>query len=100
MDINTIAEAFSLPAIVSFVYIVIEALKMMIHSDRFKKLIPLICVIIGGAAGAALHLFTPGMIPADDILTAIMIGCASGWAATGADQTFKKLAKGDDMDGT
>ena len=100
MDMNTLMDASCVPVIVTTVYVVIEFLKLIVKHKDFGKYIPLICVILGAVLGGLLFAFAPFMIPADNIVLAVILGGVSGWAATGADQTFKKLAKGDDMDGT
>lgn len=59
------------------------------------RLIPVAC----GAAGLALGLlwFFAGWpdFPAGDPITAAAVGAVSGLAATGADQVYKQLAKGE-----
>ena len=56
-----------------------------------NKWIPVVCGTVGIVLGiAALYLGVPDF-PASDPLTAAAIGCASGLAATGADQLVKQL---------
>lgn len=56
-----------------------------------NKWIPVVCGTVGIVLGiAALYLGVPDF-PASDPLTAAAVGCASGLAATGADQLVKQL---------
>lgn len=54
------------------------------------KFIPLLCVGLGMILGIVAFLLIPAF-PAEDWLTALAIGAASGWAATGAHQSVKQL---------
>ena len=94
MDMYDILNIATVPAIVAVVYVVVDLLKCAFKSQAFRDAIPLICVCIGAVLGAVVYYATPGAIPADNVLTAIMIGGASGWAATGADQTIKRMTGG------
>lgn len=55
-----------------------------------SKFIPLLCVGLGSILGLVAFFLIPSF-PADDWLTAIAVGMASGWAATGAHQSVKQL---------
>ena len=55
-----------------------------------SKFIPLLCMGLGIILGLAAYFLIPDF-PANDWLTAIAIGIASGWAATGAHQSVKQL---------
>ena len=54
------------------------------------KFIPLLCMGLGLILGLTGYFLIPAF-PAEDWLTAIAIGVASGWAATGAHQSVKQL---------
>lgn len=54
------------------------------------KFIPILCLGMGVVLGLVAYFLVPAF-PADDWLTAIAIGMASGWAATGAHQSVKQL---------
>jgi len=57
--------------------------------------------VTGAVLGCAAFYLAPGIIIADNVLTALIIGGASGLTATGANQIFKQLAKGKEgNDGT
>lgn len=70
-----------------------QLLKNLIDNEKFNKFIPLISVVCGSVLGVIAFYFYPGFLPADNVVVALMIGAASGWAATGANQTLKQLAK-------
>jgi hypothetical protein len=55
-----------------------------------NKWLPPICGILGGVLGAVALKAMPDY-PATDLLTAIAIGIASGFAATGINQVYKQL---------
>lgn len=55
-----------------------------------SKFIPLLCMGLGMILGILAYFLVPDF-PANDWLTAIAIGIASGWAATGAHQSVKQL---------
>lgn len=56
-----------------------------------NKWIPIICLISGGLLGVA-GIYFMADYPADDILSAIAVGIASGGAATGVNQTLKQMS--------
>lgn len=65
---------------------------MIVKASRLDdKWIPTICCVCGVVLGiVAMYIGVPDF-PATDPLTAAAVGAASGWAATGIDQTFKQL---------
>lgn len=89
-----IVQTISLPIIVSVVYAVMGVLKAEIKSERFNTFIPLISATLGAVIGVVIYLGYPECIPAGNVCAAIIIGAASGWAATGANQTIKQIKKG------
>lgn len=56
------------------------------------KFIPVICGIAGGLLGVVGFVTHMPEFPANDILTAIAVGCVSGLAATGINQIGKQLS--------
>ncbi|MBO4391683.1 MAG: phage holin family protein [Clostridia bacterium] len=54
------------------------------------KYIPLLCMALGLVLGLVGYFVIPGF-PATDWLSALAVGIASGWAATGAHQSVKQL---------
>ncbi len=86
----------SVPAIAAIVYFVISIIKYAVKgNEKFKRLIPVVAAVLGIILGIVAFYAVPGIIPADNIFTAILIGGASGLTATGANQIIKQLGKGD-----
>ena len=84
----------SVPAIATAVYLLIEVLKKAFNnSEKFLRFIPLISLTIGVFAGIICYFFIPSIIPAPNIVVAIIIGGASGLTATGTNQIVKQLSK-------
>lgn len=84
----------SVPAIATAVYLLIEVLKKAFNnSEKFLRLIPLISLVIGVIAGVICFYFIPSIIPATNVVVAIIIGGASGLTATGTNQIVKQLTK-------
>ena len=82
----------SVPAIATAVYLIIEVLKKAFNNnEKFLRLIPLIS--LGAIAGVICFFFIPSIIPATNVVVAIIIGAASGLTATGTNQIFKQFNK-------
>jgi hypothetical protein len=58
-----------------------------------NKWLPVICGVLGGILGVV-GLYVMPSFPASDPLTAAAVGIASGLAATGTNQVFKQLSRG------
>ena len=86
-----VIETLSVPVIVTVVYAMMELFKSAFGTEHIGKFIPLIAVAFGAVLGFCAFYLYPGIIPAENVFSAILIGGASGWAATGANQTLKKL---------
>ena len=90
----------SVPAIAAIVYWVINIIKHAVgENEKFKKFIPLIAAALGVVCGIVCYYAVPSIIPAPNIVLAIVIGGASGLTATGTNQIIKQLGKKDDADG-
>lgn len=90
----------SVPAIAAVVYWVINIIKHAVgENEKFKKFIPLIAAGLGIVCGVICYYALPSIIPAPNIVVAIVIGGASGLTATGTNQLLKQLGKKDDEDG-
>lgn len=90
----------SVPAIAAIVYWVINIIKHAVgENEKFKKFIPLIAAALGVVCGIVCYYAVPSIIPAPNIVVAIVIGGASGLTATGTNQIIKQLGKKDDADG-
>jgi len=74
-------------AISVIAYLAGEAVKL---SKLDSKWIPVICGVMGAGLGVAGMYLMP-QFPANDIISALAVGIASGLAATGADQIAKQL---------
>jgi len=83
----------SVPAIATIVYWVINLIKYAVDGkESFKRLIPIISAALGGAIGIIAYYAIPGVVPADNVLIALIVGGASGLSATGTNQIFKQLS--------
>jgi len=92
VDINL--EFLSIPAISLIVYILIEVIKYTVNqNEKFKKIIPLVSTLLGGALGIVAFYLAPDILPSDNLIVALVIGIASGLTATGTNQIFKQLKK-------
>jgi len=92
-------ELISVPAIVTVVYALIEIIKKCVgNNEKFKRLIPLIATAIGAICGVVCFFALPSIIPASNVVVAIVIGGASGLTATGTNQIIKQLGKKDGDD--
>lgn len=84
----------SIPAIVLIVYWVINLLKYIVgEKENFLRGIPLIASFLGAVLGVILFYTEPSMIMAENIIYAMILGGASGLAATGSNQVLKQLGK-------
>ena len=92
-------EFATVPIIISVVYGVIALLKKETKgSEKILSRLPLIAAILGAVLGAVAFFAIPDLIPAGNVFVAILIGGASGLAATGTNQIFKQLSKKDEED--
>ena len=86
-------ELVSVPAIAAIVYWVIAIIKYVVkENETFKRFIPLIAAGLGVILGVVAYYLVPGIIPADNVVVAIIIGGASGLTATGVNQIIKQLS--------
>lgn len=87
-------ELISIPAIVTVVYVLIEIIKKTInYKEWFNRFIPLVALVLGAISGLICYYFIPNIISAPNVVVAIVIGAASGLAATGTNQIIKQLNK-------
>ena len=90
-------ELVSVPAIAAVVYWVIAIIKYAVkENETFKRFIPLIAAGLGVILGVVAYYLVPGIIPADNVVVAIIVGGASGLTATGVNQIIKQLSGKDD----
>ena len=96
---GTILEFNQRPAIAAVVYWTINVIKHAVgENEKFKRCIPLIATALGIVCGIICFYALPSIIPAPNIVVAIVIGGASGLTATGTNQIIKQLGKKDDKD--
>ncbi|MEG1710246.1 MAG: phage holin family protein [Clostridia bacterium] len=82
------------PIICLFVYYAMDILKLLTkQNEMVKRFIPLIAGFLGAILGMAAFYIAPSIILTDNIVMAMIIGCASGLSATGANQIIKQLHK-------
>ncbi len=87
-------ELISIPAIAAIVYWVINLIKYTLNNnEKFKRLIPITAAILGAVLSVVCFYALPEIVPADNVLIAIVIGGASGLTATGTNQVIKQLTK-------
>lgn len=86
-------ELVSVPAIAAVVYWVIALVKNAVQNEKFNRFIPLLAAALGILLGVIVFYAVPGIITADNVFAAILIGAASGLTSTGTDQIIKQLAK-------
>lgn len=93
-------ELISVPAIAAVVYWLINLIKYTVgDNEKFKRFIPILATVLGAVCGVVCYFAIPSIVPAENLLVAIVIGGASGLTATGANQIIKQLSKGDDDNG-
>lgn len=81
------------PAIVVIVYVILELYKLVLKGEKWLKLIPIWAALCGAVFGLIAYFAAPEIMPAGDVVTAILIGMISGLAATGTNQILKQLKK-------
>ena len=86
-------ELISVPAIAAVVYWVVYIIKSVVNNEKFNRLIPLVAAGLGVVCGVIAYFAIPAIIPAQNVIVAIVIGGASGLTATGTNQIFKQLEK-------
>lgn len=84
-------ELVVIPTVTVICYLITETFKLFIK----KKYLPVISGLTGAILGVIAYLLAPSLIENTNILTAISIGIVSGLAATGSNQIFKQLKKGE-----
>ncbi len=85
-------DFITVPVIVAVVYGALTILKKAVkNNEKVLRFLPLIAAALGAILGVIAYFALPQIIPATDAFTAILIGGASGLAATGTNQIFKQL---------
>ena len=87
----------SVPSIAAIVYAVIAIINRAVgENEKFKRFIPLIAAVLGVGCGIVCFYALPSIIPAENVVVAIVIGGASGLSATGTHQLVKQIGKKDE----
>lgn len=88
-------EIICVPVIVALVFVIMEIYKRYIakENETMIRIIPLIAGGLGIVFGIVCFYAFPAIISATNLLTAILVGGASGLSATGCNQIFKQLKK-------
>lgn len=90
MDISSLGIA-GVAAITVICFLIGQVVKA---SGLDNKWIPITCGISGALLGV-LGLFMMPDFPATDYITALAVGIVSGLAATGINQVYKQMSKGE-----
>ena len=87
-------DFITVPIIVSVVYGGLTLLKKAVgNSEKVLRFLPLIAAFLGAVLGIIAFFAMPEIMPATNAFVALLIGGASGLAATGTNQVFKQLSK-------
>ena len=96
-------EIISVPVIVGIVYFVMAVYKSLVKDAPavWTSLIPVWAAVLGIALGLVAYFFVPEVMPAENVLVAVLVGLASGLGAVGIHQVGKQIekAKEDKTDG-
>jgi hypothetical protein len=96
---ENLLQIVAVPVISAIVYGALALYKYVVNGkEPLIRVIPVIAVALGVVLGIVAFFATPDIIAADNVFTAILIGGASGLAATGTNQIFKQLGKGKEDD--
>lgn len=91
---DNLIQVASVPVITALVYGAMAGYKFIVSGkENLIRLIPVIAAALGVVLGIIAFYAAGEIMPADNVFTAILIGGASGLAATGGNQIFKQLTK-------
>lgn len=86
--------SISVPAIAAAVYFIIKLIRHAVGVNaKFERFIPLIAAALGVVFAIVCFYALPAVIPADNIVVAVVLGGASGFTAIGTDQMMKQFGK-------
>lgn len=86
------SEIITVPAIIAVCFLIGEIAKK-ISKETINRFVPEICGLSGGVLGLVAFYTIPSFIPAENWLSALAVGIASGFAATGIHQIYKQMKK-------
>jgi hypothetical protein len=92
-----VTELASVPGIVAVVYFLVNTYKNHVPktNEVYLKIIPIIAAMLGLALGIVAFYAAKSIMPADNVISAMLVGGASGLAATGTNQILKQLKTDD-----
>lgn len=85
-------EMITVPAIIAVCFLIGEIAKKATN-EQINKFVPEICGLSGGILGVVAFVTIPAFIPAENWLSALAVGIASGFAATGIHQVYKQITE-------
>lgn len=89
----------TIPVITSIVYAIIDVIKTATNSnEKFLRFIPIVACALGIICSVISFYCVPGVLETSNVFVAIVIGAASGLAATGTNQIFKQFNKDKDKE--
>ena len=89
----------TIPVITSIVYAIINVIKTATNSnEKFLRFIPIVACALGIICSVISFYCVPGVLDTSNVFVAIVIGAASGLAATGTNQIFKQFNKDKDKE--
>lgn len=88
-------EIISVPVIVGIVYFVMAVYKTLVKDAPviWTSLIPVWAAVLGIALGLVAYFLVPEVMPAENVLVAVLIGLSSGLGAVGVNQVGKQIKK-------
>lgn len=89
---NFPVEVITVPSIIGICYFVGFVCKSF-KNEKLDGFIPSICAFLGLVLGIVMYITIPNYIPASNWAEAVLVGIASGFAATGINQLYKQLKK-------
>lgn len=92
---ENLIEITTIPIIVAIVYGVCALYKHLVTSEKWIRLIPLWAALFGVILGVVAFYVCPDIMPCNNVLSAILLGGASGLTATGINQIGKQWKKDD-----
>lgn len=92
---ENVLEIVSVPVIVGIVYFVMAVYKTLVKNAPavWTSLIPVWAAVLGIGLGLVAYFFVPEVMPAENVLVAVLVGLASGLGAVGVHQVGKQIGK-------
>lgn len=92
---ENVLEIAGIPVIVGIVYFVMAVYKKLVTGKKeiWTSLIPVWASILGIGLGLVAYFCVPSVTTADNVLSAVLLGLASGLMAVGVNQIYKQASK-------